>query len=61
VLAALVTRDGTVENLKVVRGPEVLARAAVEAVRHWRYLPYRLDGEPVDVQTTLTLKFTLQP
>jgi TonB family protein len=61
VLAVLVTRDGAVESLKVVRGPEVLAREAVEAVRHWRYQPYRLDGKPVDVQTTLTLKFTLQP
>ncbi len=57
VLSAKVTKKGTVENVKVVRGSELLARAAVDAVRQWRYQPYRLDGQPVEVETTITIHF----
>jgi TonB family protein len=58
VLTAIVSRTGAVENVKFVRGPEPLAEAAAEAVRQWVYEPYRRNGEPVAVQTTIIVKFT---
>jgi len=58
VLIAIVSRTGAVENVKFVRGPEPLAEAAAEAVRQWVYEPYRRNGEPVAVQTTIIVKFT---
>jgi protein TonB len=41
----------------VLRGDRALAQAAVEAVRQWRYKPYYLDGQPVEVKTEITVKF----
>lgn len=58
VLTAIVSRTGAVENVTLVRGPEPLAEAAAEAVRQWVYEPYRRNGEPVAVQTTIIVKFT---
>lgn len=58
VLTAVVSRTGAVENVKFVRGPEALAEVAAEAVRQWVYEPYRRNGEPVAVQTTIIVKFT---
>jgi TonB family protein len=58
VLTALVTKDGRVANVQFVRGPEVLASPAIEAVRQWVYEPYRLGGAPVAVQTMIDIKFT---
>jgi TonB family protein len=58
VLTARVTRRGMVENVKLVRGPEVLAAPAMDAVRQWVYEPYRLDGEPVAVETTILVRFS---
>ena len=58
VLTAVVSRTGAVENVKVVRGPEPLAEAATQAVRQWVYEPYRRNGEPVAVETTIVVKFT---
>jgi TonB family protein len=58
VLTAIVSRTGAVENVKAVRGPEPLAEAAAEAVRQWVYEPYRRNGEPVAVQTTIIVRFT---
>ncbi len=58
-LAATISKTGTIENLTVVSGPAMLAQAAVEAVRRWRYRPYLLNGEPVEVQTEVTVSFTL--
>ncbi len=58
-LAATISKTGTIENLTVVSGPPMLAQAAVEAVRRWRYRPYLLNGEPVEVQTEVTVSFTL--
>jgi protein TonB len=59
VLAATISRTGTIENLRVVSGPPMLALAAEEAVRTWRYLPYLLNGEPVEVETTVRVIFNL--
>ena len=59
VLAAVIARDGTIENLRVLSGNPMLVGAAVEAVRQWRYRPYVLDGEPVEVETQITVNFVL--
>ncbi len=56
-IEATITKDGNVTNPKVLRGDPVLAQAAVEAVRQWRYKPYYLDGAPVEIQTQITITF----
>lgn len=58
-LAAIISRTGTIENLRVVSGPAMLQQAALDAVRNWRYKPYLLNGEPVDVETTINVIFKL--
>lgn len=59
VLQALIAKDGTIQNLHVVSGHPMLAPAAVDAVKQWRYKPYFLNGEPVEVETQITVNFTL--
>jgi protein TonB len=59
ILSATISKTGTIENLTVVSGPQMLAQAALDAVRNWRYRPYLLNGEPVEVQTTVNVTFTL--
>jgi protein TonB len=59
ILDATISREGSISNLKVVKGDQVLAHAAIEAVRQWRYKPYYLDGKPVEVQTQITINFKL--
>ena len=59
ILDATVAEDGTVADVKVVQGPAVLARSAVEAVKQWRYTPYELDGKPVKNETTIKIDFKL--
>ena len=56
-IEATINREGNVINPKVLRGDAVLARAALDAVRQWRYKPYYLDGEPVEIQTQITVNF----
>jgi len=56
-IEATVNKEGNVTNLKVLSGSAVLASAAVEAVRQWRYKPYYLNGEPVEIQTQITVNF----
>jgi len=56
-IEATINKDGNVTNLKVLSGHPVLAHAALEAVRQWRYKPYYLDGEPVEIQTQITVNF----
>jgi protein TonB len=58
-LHAVIGRDGTIASLQVVRGHPLLAPAAVAAVREWRYRPYTLNGEPVEVETFITVRFVL--
>jgi len=59
VLQAVIGKDGSIQNLKVVSGHPMLAPAALEAVKQWRYKPYFLNGEPVEVDTTINVNFTL--
>ncbi|MGB8010267.1 MAG: energy transducer TonB [Terriglobales bacterium] len=58
-LQAIISKNGTIENLVVLRGHPLLAAAAVEAVRQWRYRPYLLNNEPIEVETEITVNFTL--
>jgi protein TonB len=59
VLQATISKTGTIENLKVVSGPAMLQQSALDAVRQWRYRPYLLNNEPVEVDTTVNVVFTL--
>ena len=59
VLAATISKTGTIENLRVTGGPVMLQRAALDAVSMWLYRPYLLDGKPVEVETTVNVIFTL--
>ena len=56
-IEATIDRDGKVVNPKVLSGDRTLAAAALEAVRQWRYKPYYLDREPVEIQTDITINF----
>ena len=56
-IEATINKEGSVTNLKVLSGDAVLSRAAMEAVRQWRYKPYYLDGAPVEIQTQITVNF----
>jgi protein TonB len=58
-LAATISKNGTIENLRVTSGPAMLQQAALNAVSCWRYRPYLLDGQPVEVETTVDVIFTL--
>jgi len=59
VLTAEISKEGTIQNLQLVSGHPMLAPAAIEAVRQWRYKPYLLNGEPVAVETTVQVNFSL--
>jgi protein TonB len=59
VLAAIISKAGTIEELQALSGHPMLVAAAVEAVRQWRYRPYLLNGESVEVETRITVNFTL--
>jgi protein TonB len=58
-LSAVISRDGKIENLQVLSGHPMLVQAAMDAVRQWRYRPYYLNNEPVEVETQVTVNFTL--
>jgi len=60
VLEALIRRDGSIDSLRVVSGHQLLTQAALDAVKQWKYQPTLLNGEPVEVVTTITVTFTLQ-
>jgi len=59
VLQAEISKDGSIENLRLISGHPMLAPSAIEAVKQWRYKPYFLNGEPVAVETQITVNFTL--
>jgi protein TonB len=59
VLQATISKDGSIENLRVISGPSMLQQAAKDAVRSWHYKPYLLNGEPVAVETTINVVFNL--
>jgi periplasmic protein TonB len=59
VLQAEISKDGSIQNLHVLSGHPMLVPSALEAVKQWKYKPYILNGEPVEVETTITVNFTL--
>jgi protein TonB len=59
-LRAIISSDGTVRQLEVISGNPILASPALQAVRRWRYQPTRLNGEPVEVETFITVNFVLE-
>jgi periplasmic protein TonB len=59
VLHAVISKDGSIENLTLVSGHPMLAPAAIDAVKQWKYKPYLLNGEPVEVDTEVQVNFTL--
>jgi periplasmic protein TonB len=59
VLMAVIGKDGGVQDVQVESGLPILAQAAIDAVRQWRYKPYMIDGEPVEVDSRITINFTL--
>jgi protein TonB len=58
-LRAIISEAGTIENLVVVSGHPMLVKSAIEAVQQWRYHPYLLNNEPVEVETEITVNFVL--
>jgi protein TonB len=59
VMAAVISRTGTIENLEVIASPALsLSEAATDAVKRWKYKPYLLNGSPVDVDTTIIVNFS---
>lgn len=59
VLHAVIGRDGTIQQLRVASGPDKLRQSALDAVHQWTYKPYLLNGEPVEVETTITVTYSL--
>jgi protein TonB len=59
ILQAVISKSGTIENLRVVSGSPMLQQSAIDTVRQWRYRPYMLNGEPVEVETTINVIFSL--
>jgi TonB family protein len=59
VLRAVISKDGTIKNLRVVSGSPMLQQSAIDAVRQWQYRPYLLMGSPVEVETTVNVVFSL--
>jgi len=59
VLQAIISKDGSIQDLQLVSGHPMLVPAAIEAVKQWRYRPYLLNGQPVEVETTITVIFSL--
>jgi TonB family protein len=60
VLNAIIGKDGTVENLTVVSGPNELQQSALDAVRQWTYKPFLVNGDPVEVKTSINVIYTLK-
>jgi protein TonB len=58
-LQALISRDGTIQELQVLSGPSILATAAREAVKQWHFKPYLQNGQPVETQARITVNFTI--
>jgi protein TonB len=59
VIQATISKAGTIENPHVISGPVMLRQAALDAVKTWRFRPYLLDGQPVEVETSVNVVFNL--
>jgi protein TonB len=58
-LRAIISKAGTIENLIVVSGHPMLVKSALDAVKQWRYRPYLLNNDPIEVETNITVNFLL--
>jgi len=58
-LMATVSKEGAITHIKVLSGDGQLTKAATDAVKQWKYKPYLLNGEPVEIQTQITVNFKL--
>jgi len=58
-LLATISKNGEITHIKVVSGDSQLTKAATDAVKQWKYKPYLLNGEPVEIQTQVTINFRL--
>lgn len=58
-LLATISKDGNITHIKVISGDSQLAKAAADAVKQWKYKPYLLNGEPLEIQTQVTVNFKL--
>ena len=58
-LQATIGKDGSITHVKTISGDSMLSRAAMDAVRQWKYKPYYLNDEPVEIQTQITVVFKL--
>jgi protein TonB len=56
---AAISKEGDIINVEVLSGPPILTDAAVTAVKQWKYRPYRVNGEPVQVETEIKVNFAL--
>lgn len=59
VMKAIISEEGTVENLQIISGPKELRISALDAVKEWKYRPYLLNGEPTAVETTITVNYSI--
>jgi len=59
ILSAIIDSNGQITNLQLVSGHPMLVPSAIAAVKQWRYKPYLLNGQPVEVETTITVIFSL--
>jgi len=59
ILRATISKTGDIADLQLVSGPPELTEAAIKAVKKWKYKPYKLQGEPVEVETQIQVNFTL--
>ena len=60
VMEATISKDGSIESLRIIQGHPLLNQAALDAVQQWKYRPTMLNGDPVEVITTVTVTFRLQ-
>ena len=60
VLSAVISKNGNVANLLVLSGPDELQQSSIDAVRQWTYKPYLLNGNPVEVKTTVNVVYSLK-
>ena len=58
-LDAVISKTGEVEQLKVASGPKELQQSALDAVRQWTYKPFLLNGQPIEVRTTINVNYSL--
>jgi len=59
VLQVVIAKDGSIQNIRLVSGPPILASVAVDAVKQWRYKPHYRNGEPVEVERQISIDFTI--